>query len=170
MTLREACRPSFSGKGKRSSFGAQEIHAKIRCFCIAWVCGQAMFLQDGTLVEPMQQLLLGTAEPHNKPFNGKVSICQQMSGVQVHRVLRVVNPALWRAYWERKAKLRGGRSGRIQPLPKTQEMKHLETIAFEVAPDQKTLGATYWILRWYACKWDVVVSWNLCHKCRIDCN
>ncbi|CAL1162469.1 unnamed protein product [Cladocopium goreaui] len=108
-------------------------------------CGQAMFLQDGTLVEPMQQLLLGTAEPHNKPFNGKVSICQQMSGVQVHRVLRVVNPALWRAYWERKAKLRGGRSGRIQPLPKTQEMKHLETIAFEVAPDQKTLGATYWI-------------------------
>lgn len=101
-------------------------------------CEKCMFIEDPTLVKPMERLLRNTAEPHNRPFHGSPSKCIPMSRAKVCRAQRVVSPQLWHQYTRWKNSLLC-----CEEVKKTEEMRHLERIAFRL--DTPYLGATYWI-------------------------
>ena len=103
---------------------------------------KVMFIEDDTLLAPLQRLLRGTAEPHRQKFQGQESRCKVMSKAQVHRVLRVVNPELWKQYQEQKLAMQQGPSPRFRTTP---EIELLKQIAFNLDPKSKNFGATYWI-------------------------
>ena len=106
---------------------------------------QAIFFDDCTLCSAMQRLLCGTAAPHNKPYQGQPSKCAEMSRVNVHRVLRVVNPKLWNLYQEEKVAMGAFQNQPVQRLMKTNEIVLLEQIAFRGPAESGGLGSIYWI-------------------------
>ena len=100
-------------------------------------CDNAHFLEDPTLIAPLQRLLRATSESHNR----EACRCRPMSRASIQRVLRVVNPYLWKGYAEKVEQLS---ECSPKPISCSVAMELLRKECFAFGSAAPYVGATYW--------------------------